>query len=457
MRDLASADRSFLTTRRKAIMLGKSQFTVETTLSQKQIHEKLDHWYEVNELSEIDNNAACRTFRFGSPYFSNPIYIKVFFKERPIQIQGWVQTLVPIIRWKLINVPKESVSTKLDYRRKGGFFVSRLITALSESSPSALENEEASQVLKEPQTPHNPPKNEATEEENQNMTCPYCKEDIKEGAIKCKHCGSLLNSDNANTSKKSMPLKQFLFSLQGRIPRSVYWVNFVLPYAAIATFALLIDTALGIVDDTSTLPSPVYSLYIILALWPSIAVGVKRCHDRNRSGWFFVLLLIPVLNIWPLVELFFLKGTNGSNKFGDDPLDSNNQNILSTGNIIIKTILCSLVVIISFIVTGAFFVPENLTIEPGQCAADSYITENGLDLGFECTAKVINESDSQISQRIYADLSWDTNSGKPKTETQHIDVTLQPNTYKVETFRTLTPTAEDIDLNGNISAQFYIK
>ena len=58
----------------------------------------------------------------------------------------------------------------------------------------------------------------------------------------------------------------------------------------------------------------------VLLLYPIFAVYVKRAHDRNRTGWFVLLLFVPLVNLWPLVEFFFLRGTEGPNKYGPDPI-----------------------------------------------------------------------------------------------------------------------------------------
>jgi uncharacterized membrane protein YhaH (DUF805 family) len=55
-------------------------------------------------------------------------------------------------------------------------------------------------------------------------------------------------------------------------------------------------------------------------MYASIAMLIKRSHDRNRSGHFIWLMFIPIINLWPAIELSFFKGTEGPNKFGDDPL-----------------------------------------------------------------------------------------------------------------------------------------
>ena len=46
----------------------------------------------------------------------------------------------------------------------------------------------------------------------------------------------------------------------------------------------------------------------------------KRFHDRGLPGAFVFLVLIPIVNILPLIELYLLKGMSGDNKYGPDPL-----------------------------------------------------------------------------------------------------------------------------------------
>ena len=57
----------------------------------------------------------------------------------------------------------------------------------------------------------------------------------------------------------------------------------------------------------------------VLVLWPAIATSVKRWHDRDKSGWWTLINLIPVVGIiWVIVENGFLRGTVGPNRFGED-------------------------------------------------------------------------------------------------------------------------------------------
>ena len=51
--------------------------------------------------------------------------------------------------------------------------------------------------------------------------------------------------------------------------------------------------------------------------WISLAVGAKRYHDMDKSGWRQALGLIPLIGpIWVFIELGFVRGTPGPNRFG---------------------------------------------------------------------------------------------------------------------------------------------
>jgi uncharacterized membrane protein YhaH (DUF805 family) len=82
---------------------------------------------------------------------------------------------------------------------------------------------------------------------------------------------------------------------------------------------LFVDMALGTYDPQNGvgLLSGIFSLLVII---PAILVYIKRWHDRDKSGWWMLILLIPIVGaIWFLVELGFLPGTPGPNRFGPPP------------------------------------------------------------------------------------------------------------------------------------------
>lgn len=117
-------------------------------------------------------------------------------------------------------------------------------------------------------------------------------------------------------------LGEFLFSIRGRISRSQLWLKWILP-VTIVYIVLSLIARIGAASDSTAIAVIASLLTVIFALftiWPGIATNVKRAHDRDRSGWFILLLFVPILNIWPIIELLFLRGTIGSNRFGPDPV-----------------------------------------------------------------------------------------------------------------------------------------
>ena len=104
-----------------------------------------------------------------------------------------------------------------------------------------------------------------------------------------------------------MDYGQLLLSFDGRINRGKYW-------AVVATFLVVSLIALRI-------SVAMYYIVALAFIWPGLAVQVKRWHDRGKSGWWVLIMFVPLIGgIWALVELGFLRGTSGPNQYGDDPL-----------------------------------------------------------------------------------------------------------------------------------------
>lgn len=105
-------------------------------------------------------------------------------------------------------------------------------------------------------------------------------------------------------------LKNYV-GFEGRAQRKEYWV-----FTLINAIIIVLLSLLGSMADILAI---FYMLYSLATLLPSIAVGVRRLHDTNRSGWWMLLSLIPIAN---LVLIVFLAqaGTDGENRFGPVPL-----------------------------------------------------------------------------------------------------------------------------------------
>lgn len=111
----------------------------------------------------------------------------------------------------------------------------------------------------------------------------------------------------------------FLFKIGGRITRRDLWLRFVLPCVVIQFILAGIDMVSGGLEPESSMGS-LSGIFSALTVWPSIAVTIKRLHDRDRSGWFILIALIPVIGaIWLFVVTGFLAGTPAANRFGPPP------------------------------------------------------------------------------------------------------------------------------------------
>jgi len=115
-----------------------------------------------------------------------------------------------------------------------------------------------------------------------------------------------------------MGVRHFLFSFGGRISRLEWW-EFAIPYTVFLALLYWAESSFAELGPRKTYVAiAIFAAYAI-ALYMWLAVNVKRCHDRGHSGWFVLLGLIPLVNIWYVVEVCFLPGQSGPNRFGPDP------------------------------------------------------------------------------------------------------------------------------------------
>lgn len=102
------------------------------------------------------------------------------------------------------------------------------------------------------------------------------------------------------------------FQFDGRINRAKWWIGLV----ALWIVELVVFGLFGRGDNYA-----VVSILYLVFLWPSLAISIKRFHDRDKSGWWVLIALIPIIGFfWILIELGMLEGTAGPNQFGPDPL-----------------------------------------------------------------------------------------------------------------------------------------
>src|SRR5262249_13551468 len=90
----------------------------------------------------------------------------------------------------------------------------------------------------------------------------------------------------------------FVFS--GRASRAAYWWWFL--------FALLVGAVANVID-LALGSSPIISLLVVLGLLlPNLSVAIRRLHDINRTGWWFLIFLIPIVGIVMWLLWFLREG-----------------------------------------------------------------------------------------------------------------------------------------------------
>lgn len=105
---------------------------------------------------------------------------------------------------------------------------------------------------------------------------------------------------------------QKLFSFNGRNNRSTYWL--------ISIFTNFLFLPANIAGDDMGMGVALFTLLIFIpAIWILLATLTKRFHDLGHSGWYALLLLIPLLNVIIGIWVAFWPGDHDSNEYGPVP------------------------------------------------------------------------------------------------------------------------------------------
>ena len=116
-----------------------------------------------------------------------------------------------------------------------------------------------------------------------------------------------------------MPLKRYT-DFAGRSRRKEYWM-FLLGVIIAAIILGIIEGILGLSGMVGGVYGPLTTLFLLAIIVPSIAVQVRRFHDQDKSGWFVLISLIPIIGGLIVFVFMCLEGTKGPNRFGLDPKD----------------------------------------------------------------------------------------------------------------------------------------
>ncbi|MEI8611024.1 DUF805 domain-containing protein [Enterovibrio norvegicus] len=104
----------------------------------------------------------------------------------------------------------------------------------------------------------------------------------------------------------------------GRARRREYW-GFFLIQNIVLVLCVFIDIAEAGLSQFQAVDLQATLLWLALTLLPAIAVTVRRLHDINKSGWWWLIIVIPVLGQLIFLVFTLLRGTKGTNRYGCDP------------------------------------------------------------------------------------------------------------------------------------------
>jgi uncharacterized membrane protein YhaH (DUF805 family) len=102
----------------------------------------------------------------------------------------------------------------------------------------------------------------------------------------------------------------------GRARRREYWM-FYLVNVLVVFCLVFLEPLLGIPQANGL--GLLTGLYILLLILPTLAVGVRRLHDTGRSGWWMLLVLVPIIGPIVLFVFSVLDSEPGDNRYGPNP------------------------------------------------------------------------------------------------------------------------------------------
>ena len=97
----------------------------------------------------------------------------------------------------------------------------------------------------------------------------------------------------------------------GRARRQEYWM--------FALFNFLASVAITIVEGILGTGGALGGLYSLAVLVPSLAVAARRLHDTDRSGWWMLIALVPIIGWIILLVFLCIDSRPGANRFGANP------------------------------------------------------------------------------------------------------------------------------------------
>ncbi len=168
--------------------------------------------------------------------------------------------------------------------------------------------------------------------------CTKCGRDVEKGLAVCPYCGQDIIENGGDSGGTATPRKFNLFTAYmemlkrysefgGRSSRSEFWYAYLMDFIIAVIFGVIyivmLSLALALESDgigiAGMLVALLAFLYVLSTMIPRIALHIRRLHDTGKSGWFYLLSLIPEVGMIVVLVLCALEPQAGENKYGPDP------------------------------------------------------------------------------------------------------------------------------------------
>ncbi|HET6784433.1 MAG TPA: DUF805 domain-containing protein [Erysipelotrichaceae bacterium] len=161
--------------------------------------------------------------------------------------------------------------------------------------------------------------------------CSNCGTELRVGSVYCSNCG--INVEQPIYTKNRSPKgifdyykdalsKYAVFS--GRASLYEYWYYFLgnMIISFVGTIVLgIICVLLYVMTQNTVIPIIIYLLvlgcYFLYIIIPSLSIAIRRLHDQNKSGAWYLIILIPYLGAIIIFIFMCLRGTPGYNQYGN--------------------------------------------------------------------------------------------------------------------------------------------
>lgn len=123
-----------------------------------------------------------------------------------------------------------------------------------------------------------------------------------------------------SSADKEAVFKELIFTSAGRLNRKSYIYRSIFLSLVLGIIQLILELATAAIEALELLFAVMILVLCIFGFVASIMMLARRLHDLDKSGWWMLLLFVPLVNILLYIYILFFKGTEGPNQYGEDPL-----------------------------------------------------------------------------------------------------------------------------------------